>query len=88
MDHEIGFELDIVAMIKEKAAGHGLLESDIEKLLSELDASADKIGIEPDSLYMILLDSISGGFACSKEQIIHQIKVMLNNSNTMKCFPV
>ena len=82
------YEFDITSLIKEHGTRHGLSEPDVDSLLSELDASAEKVGIEPDSLYMILLDSISGKLVGSKEQIIHQIKVMLDNSNTLKCFPV
>ena len=81
------FEIDIVGLINSSAAKHGLTETDVDLLLSELDRSAEKMGIEPDSLYMILLDSISGQQPCSRDQILHQIKVMLNNQGTLKYFP-
>jgi hypothetical protein len=82
------FCLDIGAVITEKAAVHGICGRDVDSLLDAIDKSAEQIGIEPDSLYMILLDSLSGSFPDSKENVLHQIKVMLNNSNVLKCFPV
>lgn len=88
MSEKDPFELDIVDLINTHMSRHGLTEEHTQALLTELDESAKEIGIEPDSLYMILLDSISGNFVGTKEDILHQIKVLLNNSNVLRCFPV
>ena len=82
------WDLDIVDLIHTHAARHGLSEESTDSLLKELDKSAAGLKIEVDSLYMILLDTISGQFVGTKEDIIHQIKVMLDNHNVLKCFPI
>ena len=74
-------EIDIEMLIKENAKRHGISDSEIDMLLSQLEEAANKIGIEADSLYMQLLDSISGPKPMNRIQILHQIRVMLHNNN-------
>jgi len=83
----IDFEIDVEHLIKERAARHGVCDRDIDALLLEIDGMADKIGIDPTSMYLILLDSLSGEFVCSRDDIVHQVKVMLTNSNRLKYLP-
>ena len=82
------FEIDITELVRKHAKRHGACDSDVDNMLEEIEKAAKAVGIEPDSLYVQLLDALSGSLPMDKEQIMHQIKVMLHNNNRMKCFPV
>lgn len=65
---------------------HGLSEDQTSVLCAEIKNLANKAKCDKDSIFMIVADSISGGVAMNKAQVVHQIKVALNNSGIKKFF--
>lgn len=74
------YEINIINLIKSKAAVHNIPELKIDNLLISIETIADQTKSNADALMMILLDCMSGTVAPTADNIIHQFKVALSNS--------
>ena len=79
-------EIDILDLINHNAKRHGFSEEAVGEVLREIDHISGRLNIEPESLYMIFLDSISGDQLMTSHDLVHQMQVALNNHNITRFF--